>query len=230
MNEAPDDAALLQAHVEGDPDAFGELVRRHQDRLWAVALRTTGDREEAADAVQDALLSACRRADTFRGEAQVSTWLHRIVVNACLDRLRRRRSHRTEALPEEGDRVPALVADSLGADTTEASERRTDVLAALSQLSAEQRTALVLVDMEGFSVDEAAAMVGCAPGTIKSRCARGRIRLAPLLTQYRNQDALHNVQDMTARSRSGDCGATAAPSPASTDDNGPTDAHTGSSS
>lgn len=85
------DAALLRAHVNGDPDAFAELVRRHRDRLWAVALRTTGNPEEAADAVQDALLSAFRRASTFRGDAQVTTWLHRIVVNACLDGMRRRK-------------------------------------------------------------------------------------------------------------------------------------------
>jgi RNA polymerase sigma-70 factor (ECF subfamily) len=87
-----DDTALLHAHVQGDPRAFGELFHRHRDRLWAVALRTTGDREEAADALQDALLSAYRAAERFRGDSAVTTWLHRIVVNACLDRLRRRQA------------------------------------------------------------------------------------------------------------------------------------------
>src|SRR5512139_4247194 len=84
----------MRAHVAGDPAAFGEIVRRHRDRLWAVAIRTLGDREEAADAVQDALLSAFRSGSTsaaFRGEAAVTTWLHRIVVNACIDRARRER-------------------------------------------------------------------------------------------------------------------------------------------
>src|SRR3954463_15087046 len=86
------DQDLLALHAAGDPDAFGELVRRHRDRLWAVALRTLGDREEAADAVQEALVSAFRAAGrgAFRGDAAVTTWLHRIVVNACLDRVRRR--------------------------------------------------------------------------------------------------------------------------------------------
>jgi RNA polymerase sigma-70 factor, ECF subfamily len=74
------DAELLGAHVGGDPTAFEELVRRHRDRLWAVALRTTGDPEEAADALQDAMLSAFRRAEQFRGDSAVTTWLHRIVV------------------------------------------------------------------------------------------------------------------------------------------------------
>src|SRR5690348_8867691 len=85
---ALDDKALLAAHVAGDPDAFGELIRRHRDRLWAVALRTLGDREEAADALQDAMISALRGSDKFRGDSAVTTWLHRIVVNACLDRIR----------------------------------------------------------------------------------------------------------------------------------------------
>ena len=92
------DQDLLARHVAGDPDAFGELVRRHRDRLWAVALRTLGDREEAADAVQDALVSAYRAAHTFRGQSAVTTWLHRITVNACLDRARKaasRRPHRS---------------------------------------------------------------------------------------------------------------------------------------
>ena len=84
------DAELLAAHVSGDPYAFGELVARHRDRLWSVALRTTSDPEEASDALQDALISAFRRADQFRGDSAVTTWLHRIVVNASLDRLRRK--------------------------------------------------------------------------------------------------------------------------------------------
>src|SRR5690606_23290080 len=83
------DQELMQRHRDGDPDAFGELFRRHRDRMWAVALRTTRDPELAADAVQDGFINAFRRADTFRGDSAVTTWLHRIIVNACLDRLRR---------------------------------------------------------------------------------------------------------------------------------------------
>lgn len=178
------DAELLQAHVAGDPDAFNELVRRHKDRLWAVAVRTTGDPDEAADAVQDALISAFRRAHTFRGESQVTTWLHRIIVNACLDRLRRRKARPTEPLPEEEDRAGVL-STSLSDDPAEVRERRADVLAALNSLAPDQRSALVLVDMEGYSVEEAAAILDCPTGTVKSRCSRGRARLLPLLAQYR---------------------------------------------
>lgn len=179
-----DDKRLVDRHVAGDPDAFGELVRRHRDRLWAVALRTLGDPEEAADALQDALLSAFRKADSYRGDAAVTTWLHRVVVNACLDRVRRRKARPADALPDDPDFHPAL-ATSAAADPAAQREQRIDVLAALRMLSPEQRAALVLVDMEGYSVDEAAELLDCPAGTVKSRCARGRARLLPLLSHLR---------------------------------------------
>jgi RNA polymerase sigma-70 factor, ECF subfamily len=170
------DAELLQAHVDGDPHAFGELFRRHRDRLWAVAVRTLTDREEAADALQDALLSAHRAAARFRGDSAVTTWLHRIVVNSCLDRIRRRKAQPTVPLPEEnphrGAEVPAPAVDH---DTVLV------VRQALTQLPVDQRTAIVLVDLQGYSVAEVASILEVAEGTVKSRCARGRARLAVLL-------------------------------------------------
>ncbi|MGZ5399178.1 MAG: RNA polymerase sigma factor SigM [Nocardioides sp.] len=180
------DAELLAAHVQGDADAFGTLFSRHRDRLWAVALRTMGNPDDAADGLQDGLISAYRRAATFRGDAQVTTWLHRVVVNACLDRLRAAKVRRAEPLPddlaERGDRGSWATSGPIDpADEALAGERRDQVLAALSRLPAEQRAALVLVDMEGYSVAEAAAMLDCAEGTVKSRCSRGRGRLADLL-------------------------------------------------
>ena len=95
------DRELLAAHVAGDHDAFGELFARHRDRLWAVALRTTGHPEDAADALQDGLISAYRRAGSFRGDAAVTTWLHRVIVNACLDRMRAARVRAADALPDD---------------------------------------------------------------------------------------------------------------------------------
>jgi RNA polymerase sigma-70 factor, ECF subfamily len=174
--EHPDslDRSLLERHVAGDGDAFSELVRRHQDRLWAVALRTLGDREEAADAVQDALLSAYRAAGTFRGDARVSTWLHRIVVNACLDRARRQQARPTVPLPDD-DRHPAA------GDALANRELATDLGRALAVLPADQRMAVVLVDGQGYQVDEVARLLEIPVGTVKSRCSRGRARLAVLL-------------------------------------------------
>lgn len=189
--EELDDAALLAAHVAGDAAAFGELFGRHRERLWAVALRTSGNPEDAADGLQDAMVAAFRRAGSFRGESQVTTWLHRVVVNACLDRLRAAKVRRAEALPDDlDDRGLTPVGPPGGSpapgagDPAAASvqrERRDQVLAALRTLPAEQRAALVLVDLEGHSVAEAAAVLDCAEGTVKSRCSRGRARLAPLL-------------------------------------------------
>ena len=186
MDLEPDDRGLVAAHLAGDPDAFGALFARHRDRLWAVALRTTGDPEEAADALQDALVAAFRRADSYRGDAAVTTWLHRIVVNACLDRLRRRKVRLADPLPddmdERADRGSVATADTLDpADVASDHERRAHVMAALETLPPEQRAALVLVDMEGYSVEETATILDCAPGTVKSRCARGRAKLVPLL-------------------------------------------------
>ncbi|MEW1861173.1 RNA polymerase sigma factor SigM [Streptomyces sp. NPDC088194] len=175
------DAELLARHVAGDPDAFGELVRRHRDRLWAVALRTLGDREEAADAVQDALVSAFRSAHTFRGQSAVTTWLHRITVNACLDRVRRASSRRTSPVTDEKS-LDALMEPHESAEApAERGELHRELLAALATLPVEQRAALVLVDMQGYPVAEAAAVLDVPTGTVKSRCARGRARLLPLL-------------------------------------------------
>jgi RNA polymerase sigma-70 factor, ECF subfamily len=169
----PDDRALIQAHLAGDPAAFTELVRRHRHRLWAVAMRTLGDREEASDALQDALISAFRNAGSYRGEAAVTTWLHRVVVNACLDRMRRRRARPSVPL---GDTEV-----STSRDDESAVEARLMVYAALARLPEPQRAAIVLVDLQELSVAEAAGVLGVAEGTIKSRCSRGRTELARML-------------------------------------------------
>ncbi|GDY30921.1 RNA polymerase sigma factor SigM [Gandjariella thermophila] len=187
---ASSDADLIAAHAAGDPNAFTELVRRHRDRMWAVAMRTLRDPEEAADALQEAFISAYRAAASFRAESQVTTWLHRIVVNACLDRMRRRQARPTVPLPEEGPGEPAAPRDVMA-------ERETHLVVqqALDTLPAEQRLPIVLVDVEGYSVAEAAEILGIAQGTVKSRCARGRTRLAKVLGHLRNPDAVANVPD-----------------------------------
>jgi RNA polymerase sigma-70 factor (ECF subfamily) len=132
---ANSDADLIASHAAGDPHAFSELVRRHRDRMWAVALRTLRDPEEAADALQEAFISAFRAASSFRAESQVTTWLHRIVVNACLDRVRRRQARPTVPLPETGPGEPVTPRDAM-------SERETSLVVrnALAELSDDQRS------------------------------------------------------------------------------------------
>jgi RNA polymerase sigma-70 factor (ECF subfamily) len=173
LRELPD-RELLSTHCAGDPDAFGELFRRHRDQMWALAVRVTRDPELAADAVQEAFIAAFRGAGSFRGEAAVTTWLHRIVVNSCLDRLRRIKpvAHLPDAdlsvLPDPRDHHHSV-------------EVRLDIRAALDQLPEGQRMALVLVDMHDLPIAEAASILNVAEGTVKSRCARGRAAMVPLL-------------------------------------------------
>jgi RNA polymerase sigma-70 factor (ECF subfamily) len=204
LGELPD-SELIDAHRAGDPDAFGVLFTRHRDRLWAVALRTTGNPEDAADALQEAMISAFRRVGDFRGDALVTTWLHRIVVNACLDRLRRNKVRAAQPLPDDLDEYAArgavLAADDDADPEARAiqADRRSVVLAALDRLPPEQKAALVLVDVEGYPVEEVAQMLDCPTGTVKSRCSRGRTRLAGLL----RESGLAGTGDPPAASDSG---------------------------
>lgn len=166
------DAELLAAHVTGDRYAFEALFHRHHRHLYRLARLTTASPEDAADALQEAMLSAHRTAASFRHDAAVGSWLHRIVVNACLDRLRRARCRPTVELFDDtcavGDRTAQV-------DTAIVVQR------ALMRLPVEQRAAVVAVDMQGYSVADTAALLGVAEGTVKSRCARARTRLAVLL-------------------------------------------------
>jgi RNA polymerase sigma-70 factor (ECF subfamily) len=172
--------------VNGDNEAFGLLFTRHKDRLWAVAVRTLGDPEEAADALQDAMISAFRQASGFRGASAVTTWLHRIVVNACLDRLRRRAARPTVTGLDERA-MDVLSPAAAGPDAAASAETSLDVMSALRTLPPDQQAVLVLVDMLGYSVADTAAVLGISPGTVKSRCARGRARLLPRLAHLRDR-------------------------------------------
>jgi len=189
-----DDRELLARHAAGDRDAFGLVVERHRDRLWRVALRTLGNPDDAADAVQDALLSAYRAAGSFRGDAAVTTWLHRITVNACLDLVRRKASRPSVALDDELDHGDDVAAPDLLGERETAAE----ILAALRQIGPEQAAAVVLVDVEGFPVAQVAEMLDVPVGTVKSRCARGRARLAALLGHLGNPPSTAPVEPPNA--------------------------------
>lgn len=166
------DAQLLAAHVAGDRYAFEELFIRHHRQLARLAQMTSRHPEDARDALQDAMLSAHRKAASFRYDCAVSSWLYRIVVNACLDRMRRGRTQPTSALFDDAHPI----GDPTGrVDTAIVVER------ALMRLPVEQRAAVVAVDMQGYSVAETARLLGVAEGTVKSRCSRARAKLAEAL-------------------------------------------------
>jgi RNA polymerase sigma-70 factor (ECF subfamily) len=186
--EGRDDAAdleCLRRHSAGDREAFGELFARHRGRLWAVALRTTGNPEDAADALQDAAVSAFRAVDSFRRDSAVGTWLYRITVNACLDRMRRQAARPTVHYPDPESSIwRQATADPV--DMAEQRELRLVLEQALASLPLDQRAAVVLVDVQGLPVEEAAAVLDVPVGTVKSRCARGRAKLATRLRELRN--------------------------------------------
>ena len=179
------DAELLAAHVAGDADAFGVLFARHRDRLWAVALRTMGNPEDAADGLQDGMVAAFRRAGSFRGEAAVTTWLHRVVVNACLDRIRAAKVRRA-------DRCPTTWRSTATAGRSRRHRRRRRP----GRRGAAPTSAAGWCSTRWPRCPPSSArrwcwstwratpsprppqMLDCAVGTVKSRCSRGRARLA----------------------------------------------------
>jgi RNA polymerase sigma-70 factor (ECF subfamily) len=181
------DALYVERARKGDEEALTELYRRHERRAYNLALRTLGNSWDAADVAQEAFIKAFRNLDSFKGEAQFSTWLHRIVVNAAYDHLRRQKAE-----PMDSEILDDLSGPS-GAATVVASGRD-GIDPAVDGLSAPLRTALmslnegfrfavVLCDLLGFPYDEAAEILGVQEGTIKSRIFRAREALAEALRE-----------------------------------------------
>lgn len=162
------DRELAARAARGDDDAFAELVRRHERRVYNLALRMLGRPEDARDASQDAFVSCYRNLARFRGDAAFSTWLHRIAINACYDALRRRR----EVLGLDEAPEPPPAADHGDAVTTSVDVRR-----ALLAVPEEFRTVLVLHDIQDLGYDEIARILQVPIGTVKSRLHRARVAL-----------------------------------------------------
>jgi RNA polymerase sigma-70 factor, ECF subfamily len=179
----PSDEALLAAHLRGDPRAFGELVARHERRIYGLCLRILGNREDAEDAAQEAFLAALRKASSFRRAAAFSTWLYRIAVNAATDQARRRGRARLTALdPDAG------LAVAPGSDLGEVVASAVAVQTALAQVPEEFRVAVVLCDLYRVPYADAAQILEVPVGTVKSRVFRGRVALANLLGHPSNPD------------------------------------------
>ena len=163
-----DDTVLLDAARAGDTAAFSELVRRHQEQVYRVALRMLGSPADAEDAAQDAFVRAWRSLGGFRGDSSVTTWLYRIVTNRCLSLLAARRE--TAQLPEatlrdRGDDLATVVARRAEIDA---------ISTAVARLPGDQRAAIVLRDYEGLSYEEVAEILQIGLGAVKSRIHRGR--------------------------------------------------------
>jgi RNA polymerase sigma-70 factor (ECF subfamily) len=168
------DEWLAGRAARGDADAFEQLVLRHQDRLYTLALRVTLNEADARDCVQEGLLSAWRAMPRFRGEAKFSTWMYRIVLRKAYDAIDRRR------------RQPQPVEELEGASSEPQTAERLDLVAALTSLEPEFRAAAVACDVLGLSMEDAAEALGVPPGTVKSRLFRARDKLAAMLDPERS--------------------------------------------
>ncbi|HEY1332537.1 MAG TPA: sigma-70 family RNA polymerase sigma factor [Actinomycetota bacterium] len=176
--EGRPDAELVRRAQQSDDAAFAQLVRRHEQRVYALAYRMLGRAEDARDAAQEAFTSAYRRLDSFRGDAAFTTWLHRITVNACYDQLRRRKGE-----PDSIEELPAPYEPAAGDDPADAAAAAVDVQRALLAIPAEFRSVVILHDAQQLAYEEIAEILGVPVGTVKSRLHRGRIALGRLLSE-----------------------------------------------
>ena len=179
-DRATADANLIERYLAGEVEAFEELMRAHEDRIFAVCLRMLRDREAALEATQETFITVFHKADRFAGRSAFGTWLYRVAINTCYDLTRRNRRHRADPLPETHDPVDAAVGD----DFTSV-EVRPDIEAALDELPPEFRSAVILSDLEGLALETVSEILGVPIGTVKSRVFRGRRQLAERLGNLR---------------------------------------------
>ena len=179
-SRARSDAELVERYLTGDIEAFDELMRAHEDRVFAVCLRMLRDRDAALDATQETFITVFRKASSFAGRSAFGTWLYRIAVNTCYDSLRRQGRKATEALPEHTDPPDPAAQDDLAAV-----EVRPEIEAALEELPTEFRAAVILSDLEGLALHTVSEVLGVPVGTVKSRIFRGRRLLAKQLGNLR---------------------------------------------
>ncbi|HLN31487.1 MAG TPA: sigma-70 family RNA polymerase sigma factor [Gemmataceae bacterium] len=182
----PDDHRLIAECLQGRTAAFGELVRRYQDRLYNTVYRLVDNSEDAQDVIQDAFLNAYQSLNSFKGDSQFFTWLYRIAVNTAISFKRKRRvvlairSNR----PGTGDSEPLDSSEfSRPEHALEKAEQERRIQGALQRLSVEHRTVLILKDMEGQKYETMAEVLQVPIGTVRSRLHRARLELRELLQQ-----------------------------------------------
>ena len=194
-HSSADDQALVRKAQRGDMVAFEELVARHRDKIYARAYSMMRNEEEAIDLTQEAWVKGWQRLRQFQGESSFGTWLTRIVINLCLDQLRKQKRQRTEsieAMDEESGGVErhmpiVTVNPTAGLERVELRQR---IDRALGQLSYEHRTVLVLHEFEEMEYRQIAKTMGCSIGTVMSRLFYARRKLAALLADLRKQDSV----------------------------------------
>jgi RNA polymerase sigma-70 factor (ECF subfamily) len=194
-HSSADDPTLVRVAQRGDMAAFEELVARHRDKIYARAYSMMRNEEEAVDLSQEAWVKGWQRLRQFQGESSFGTWITRIVINLCLDQLRKQKRQRTEsieAMSEESGGVerqmPVVTVNPTAG--LERGELRQRIDRALGQLSYEHRTVLVLHEFEEMEYKEIARTMGCSIGTVMSRLFYARRKLAVLLADLKKQDSV----------------------------------------
>ncbi len=182
--QTPEEKALVSQAAQGDAAAFEELMRQHEGRIYAVALRMCGNREDAQDCSQEAMIRIFRALKNFKGQSSFATWVYRITTNTCLDELRRRKIRSASSLDSLLDTGWSPADEGEGPeDHSMRSEQRHALEKAIQALPIDMRTAIVLRDIQGFSYDQIATMLDANVGTIKSRISRGREKLRTVLVE-----------------------------------------------
>ena len=192
-HSAADDQPLVRAAQRGDMTAFEELVARHRDKIYARAFSMMRNEEEAIDLSQEAWVKGWQRLNQFHGESSFGTWLTRIVINLCLDQLRKQKRQRTESIEEMNEetggverQMPVLTANPTAG--LERAELRQRIDRALGQLSYEHRTVLVLHEFEELEYKEIAKVMECSIGTVMSRLFYARRKMAALLADLKKEN------------------------------------------
>ena len=188
-----DDVALWKAAQKGDMRAFEELVARHRDKVYARAFSMIRNEEDAIDLSQEAWVKAWQRLKQFQGDSSFLTWMTRIVINLCLDKLRKQKRERAESienLEEESGGVerqmPTVTVNPT--ERLERSELRQRIDRALGQLSYEHRTVLILHEFEDLEYKEIAKRMQCSIGTVMSRLFYARRKMAALMASYKREE------------------------------------------
>ena len=178
-----DEERLVEKAINGDARAFEILMEKHEARMYAVALRMCGNREDAQDCLQDAMIRIYKALPTFKGQSSFSTWAYRITMNTCLDDLRRKKTRQASSLDAMLD-LGWSPADEENTPERSYGEKevRRELSKAIQSLPEDMRAAVVLRDVQGFSYEEIASMLNINIGTIKSRISRGREKLREILS------------------------------------------------
>jgi RNA polymerase sigma-70 factor (ECF subfamily) len=184
------DVELIGRYLAGDIGAFNVLMEAHEQRVFSICYRMLQNREAALDATQDTFLTVFRKADRYQAQAAFSTWLYRVAVNTCYDHLRRQKRKQADPLPETHDPP-----DTGTSDLFDAIDVRSDIEQALATLTPEFRAAVVLVDLQGMSLEQAADTLDVPTGTVKSRLFRARRQLSEKLGNLRPPGEHRNGDD-----------------------------------